>query len=92
MHLLFDIGGTRTRVALSKDGLGFEEPIIFSTPQDFSQGIQQLKRSWSKTTQRGARYIHCRRNSRTVKQQKNKTCKRPKLAGMGAKAFIQRTF
>jgi len=39
MYLLFDIGGTKTRIALSKDGETFEEPLVFSTPTDYEEGI-----------------------------------------------------
>lgn len=36
MHLIFDIGGTKMRLALSRDGQIFEEPTIVSTPPDDS--------------------------------------------------------
>ncbi len=39
MYLLFDIGGTTTRVAFSKDGKGFENEMTFPTPPDFENGI-----------------------------------------------------
>lgn len=42
MYILFDIGGTNTRIALSKDGIGFEEPLIYKTPKNFDEGINQL--------------------------------------------------
>ena len=42
MFLLFDIGGTKMRIAISKDGESFEETKIVSTPQDFQKGIQTL--------------------------------------------------
>ena len=41
MFLLFDIGGTRMRLAVSKDGKEIGEPKIASTPQDdFEQGMR----------------------------------------------------
>ncbi len=43
MFVLFDIGGTKTRVAISKDGKAFEEPVIFDTLQNFESGIVKLK-------------------------------------------------
>jgi predicted NBD/HSP70 family sugar kinase len=43
MFALFDIGGTKTRVAISRDGRSFEEPKIFDTPQNFESGIITLK-------------------------------------------------
>ncbi len=42
-YLLFDIGGTNMRVALSRDGETFGEPKIISTPKDFDAGMLALK-------------------------------------------------
>jgi glucokinase len=42
MYLLFDIGGTRTRVAYSKDGVAIGEPVIFPTPHNFEEGIAAI--------------------------------------------------
>lgn len=43
MYILFDIGGTNMRIALSKDGETFEEPKIVSTPKDFDRGMSMIK-------------------------------------------------
>ena len=43
MYLLFDIGGTNMRIALSRDGVTFEEPRIVETPKDFDAGMLALK-------------------------------------------------
>lgn len=40
MYILFDIGGTKTRIAASKDLLSYEEPIKFETPLRFEDGMQ----------------------------------------------------
>ena len=40
MHLLFDIGGTKTRIALSEDLKGFGEPVVCKTQDDFESGIK----------------------------------------------------
>ncbi|MCP6726458.1 MAG: ROK family protein [Patescibacteria group bacterium] len=50
MYLLFDIGGTKTRIALSKDGKKFEEPVIFKTPQKFKQGISVFQKTAKELT------------------------------------------
>lgn len=47
MYLLFDIGGTKMRIAFSSDGKGFGEPMIISTPQDFRKGILLFKEAAS---------------------------------------------
>ena len=44
MHLLFDIGGTNMRFAVSSDGKGFNEPIIVPTPKDFNEGLRTITR------------------------------------------------
>jgi glucokinase len=42
MNILFDIGGSRMRVAASTDGLNFSEPLIVPTPKDFEEGFEKL--------------------------------------------------
>ncbi|MSR73100.1 ROK family protein [Candidatus Parcubacteria bacterium] len=42
MYLLFDIGGTNTRVAFCKDGKNISEPVVFATPQHFEEGINAI--------------------------------------------------
>lgn len=44
MFLLFDIGGTNMRIAISKDGKSFEEPKIVTTPRDFNEGMERFKK------------------------------------------------
>lgn len=44
MYLLFDIGATKTRIAISSDRKHFDEPVIFDTPQDYDKGIAKLIR------------------------------------------------
>ncbi|MFO0718887.1 MAG: ROK family protein [Candidatus Paceibacterota bacterium] len=45
MYLLFDIGGTNTRVAFSKDGKDIGEPVVFPTPQDFEEAMKAMKKA-----------------------------------------------
>lgn len=40
MYLLFDIGGTKTRLAISRDLKVLEKPTIIDTPQDFEEGLE----------------------------------------------------
>ncbi len=42
-YILFDIGGTNMRVALSRDGATFGEPKIIPTPKDFDAGMLAMK-------------------------------------------------
>jgi glucokinase len=44
MYVLFDIGGTTTRVAFSRDGLTFlKEPILFPTEKSFSHQLKKIQ-------------------------------------------------
>ena len=42
MFLLFDIGGTKTRLSISRDGNNFIPPEIYDTPSDFDAGINLI--------------------------------------------------
>jgi predicted NBD/HSP70 family sugar kinase len=42
MFAYFDIGGTKTRVAVSADGTSFGDPLKFDTPADFDVGIESI--------------------------------------------------
>lgn len=44
MLLLFDVGGTKIRVAVSRDGATFGEPKIIATPASFADGMAALKK------------------------------------------------
>ena len=44
MYVLFDIGGTKTRVATSNDLKTFATPIVVDTPKDFEGGIELLEK------------------------------------------------
>lgn len=48
MFIVFDIGGTNTRVAASSDGTTLGEPVIYPTPQQFSEGIDALSETAKK--------------------------------------------
>jgi predicted NBD/HSP70 family sugar kinase len=43
MYIACDIGGSKTRVAKSIDGINFEEPIIYDSPHSYSEGLKVLK-------------------------------------------------
>lgn len=43
MYLVFDIGGTKMRVARSKDGTVFDRYTILPTPADFKVGMQKFE-------------------------------------------------
>lgn len=41
-YILFDIGGTNTRVAASEDLKKYREAVTFKTPKDFKAGIEKI--------------------------------------------------
>jgi glucokinase len=47
MFVVFDIGGTKTRVAYSRDGQSFGEPLVFETERDFKIQVKKLKEAAS---------------------------------------------
>lgn len=42
MYLLFDIGGTKTRIAVSPDGIKISDHKIISTPSVFEEGVAAI--------------------------------------------------
>lgn len=45
MHIVCDIGGTKTRIAGSRDLEHFDEPIILDTPEKYEEGISLIEES-----------------------------------------------
>lgn len=50
MYILFDIGATKTRIALSKDRKHFEDPVIFDTLPEYKDGLKKLVKEIRKLT------------------------------------------
>lgn len=57
MYILFDIGGTKMRIAVSYDGEHLGKPLITPTPHDFEQGMQLFEESVTQLTQ--GEHISC---------------------------------
>lgn len=53
MYLLFDIGGTKMRITTSVDGVTFDEPQVYSTPQIFDDAMQIFGEYYSKVQENG---------------------------------------
>ncbi len=47
-YVLFDIGGTNTRVGVSFDGQTVSSTEIFKTPKDFDEGVKQIEEAAKK--------------------------------------------
>lgn len=39
MYVLFDIGGTKSRFAISHNGTSFDDPVIIDTPSNYVEGV-----------------------------------------------------
>src|SRR3989344_3413057 len=55
MQLLFDIGGTKSRLVVSRDGSALEQPRVIPTPQDFSVSVASFSKI-AKEMAGGARF------------------------------------
>lgn len=64
MYLLFDIGGTKMRLALSRDGETFGEPKVVPTPKDFDEAMKVFKELVDEL--RGEEKIETRQNGNSV--------------------------
>ena len=51
MYVLFDIGGTKMRVVAADRKKFIGEPVVVSTPKDFDEGVETLKRIIGNLTQ-----------------------------------------
>ncbi len=52
MYIVFDIGGTKMRIARSDDAQNFAEPVILDTPKDFDLGMEAFAKAFE-TLSRG---------------------------------------
>lgn len=43
MRVVFDIGGTKTRLAASHDGESFDDPVIIDTPKHFEEAVERFR-------------------------------------------------
>ncbi|MFT7507599.1 MAG: putative NBD/HSP70 family sugar kinase [Acidimicrobiales bacterium] len=55
-YVLFDIGGSYTRVAVSEDLKTFSDPVRFKTPKKFDDGVKEIVSAAKKS---GAGQIRC---------------------------------
>ena len=51
MYIVFDIGGTKTRVAASNDLQSYDTPIKFDTPKSYQEGIDMICAAIEKLSQ-----------------------------------------
>lgn len=51
MYLLFDIGGTKTRIARSLDLATFDEPVVLRTPENFDEAMELYRQTAAQLTE-----------------------------------------
>lgn len=49
-YILFDIGGTKTRIAASEDLESFHDVVTFKTPQKFDEGVKKISETIKKVS------------------------------------------
>ncbi|MCI5108445.1 MAG: ROK family protein [Candidatus Pacebacteria bacterium] len=79
MYLLFDIGATKTRLAVSKDKRSFDKPVIFDTPKDFNEGIKKIVKEARKLTPNNFRAV-CGGITGTLDKDHSKLTRSPNLS------------
>ena len=78
MYLLFDIGGTKMRLAISRDDQTIEEPKIIPTPQNFEEAIKQFKETAAELT-KGEKITLAAGGVRALGIDKKSLANRPRL-------------
>lgn len=56
-YVLFDIGGTKTRVSVSEDLKTFSEPVKFKTPETAKEGVEAIVAEAKKLTDKNIRAV-----------------------------------
>lgn len=91
MYLLFDIGGTNMRLAISKDGKTLGEPVIVTTPaEDFEAGIKQFMSVAAKLTEGSRIDAACGGIPGTLNYDKSMITRSPNMPGWNGKPLKER--
>lgn len=94
MYLLFDIGGTKFRYAVSKDGKKLEEPTTFQTPKTYEEMLGAFKRIQQEFSSSQIRSIALgiagSQDKEHMKVLRSKNL--PQVRGMPLKADLERIF
>lgn len=59
MFLLFDIGGTKMRLAVSYDGKNIRDPEVFETPRQFAEALEIIKKFVMDADSSGGGNLYC---------------------------------
>ena len=89
MYLLFDIGGTKTRVAFSPDGENFDDPEIFPTPENFNDGIAAIKEAAKKVSKGMEVKFACGGVAGSLSKDKRNTLVLPNIRGWEKKPLAE---
>ena len=86
MYLLFDLGGTKTRMAFAQDANGFEEPEVYKTPKDYDEMIGLFMETAQKVA-KGREIKSCAGGVRALGKDKNHILHHPNIPLWGGKAL-----
>ena len=89
MYFLFDVGGTHTRVAFSRDGVSLDgDPVITKTPQHYEDGIALLADMAKKYAASGQFQIAAGGLPGIIDQMRGSLMRAPHLDGWVDKPFV----
>jgi glucokinase len=89
MYLLFDIGGTKTRVAFSPDGENFEDPEVFPTPENFDDGILAIKKAAKNVSKGREIKVACGGIAGSLNKEKTETLILPNIKSWEKKPIVK---
>ncbi|OGM58774.1 hypothetical protein A3A75_00615 [Candidatus Woesebacteria bacterium RIFCSPLOWO2_01_FULL_39_10] len=90
MDFLFDVGGTKMRLASSYDGENFHEVKVYRTPSDFEEGMKIFKEFIDKTDTSSVEKCVCCGLAGVLDKDKKMLVSAPNLSGWIAKPIKQR--
>ena len=90
MDFLFDVGGTKMRLASSYDGENFHEVKVYRTPSDFEEGMKIFKEFIDKTDTSSVEKCVCCGLAGVLDKEKKMLVSAPNLSGWIAKPIKQR--
>jgi len=89
MFAYFDIGGTKTRVAISLDGSSFGDPVKFDTPKDFDEGVEKIAQTILSLTEGEPIEAAGGGIAGPVDSERTMLLNSPNLASWSGKPFVQ---
>lgn len=87
-YLLFDIGGTKTRISISQDQASFGKTVIFPTPEKIEEGVEKIVETAEQLCN-GKIDVAAGGIAGPLNKEKNGIVNAPNLHGWNNKNFVQ---